>query len=234
MRPIDQLLPLQQLDTTQDGIDQRLNEIRAELLDRGAVQELEAQLAEAAAGISAIEAEQLDLDLETELLRTKLKEEEAKLYGGKSGLNPKELTSLTWEVEQTKSLVASRDDRLMEILSRLEDARSQHAALAAALHQLNEERAAREIELKNEARGLLRQLAQLKKEIETHRAEIDPAHLQQYDRLRVSKGGLAVVEIRQRICQGCRVALTTVQEQRLRGDALVMCSSCGRIIHGGS
>jgi uncharacterized protein len=232
MRPIDQLLPLQQLDTTQDGIDQRLNEIRAELLDRGAVQELEAQLAEAAAGVAAIESEQLDLDLETELLRTKLKEEEEKLYGGKSGLNSKELTALTQEVEQTKHLVASRDDRLMEILSRLEEARSRYAALAAALHQLTEERTTREIELKNEARGLLRQQAEVKKEIEAHRADIDPAHLRQYDRLRASKGGMAVAEIRQRICQGCRVALTTTEEHRLRGDALVTCSSCGRIVYG--
>jgi uncharacterized protein len=232
MRPIDQLLPLQQLDTTRDGIDQRLNEIRAELLDRTGVQEFEAQLTESAATVAAIEAEQLDLDLETEQLRTKLKAEEEKLYGGKSGLNPKELSALTQEVEQTKHLIASRDDRLMEILGRLEEARSRHAALSAALDQLNEERAAREIEVKNEARGLLRQHAQLKNEIESHRAEIDPAHLRQYDRLRASKGGLAVAEIRQRICQGCRVALTTSEEHRLRGDALVTCSSCGRIVYG--
>jgi predicted nucleic acid-binding Zn-ribbon protein len=232
MRPIDQLLPLQRLDTEQDGIDRRLNEIRAELLDRSAVQELETQLAEAAATTAAVEAEQLDLDLETEQLRTKLKEEEDKLYGGKSGLNPKELTALTHEVEQTKHLVASRDDRLIEILARLDEARGQHAAIMSSLDQLNEQRAARETELKNEARGLLRQQAEIKKEIEYARVDIDPAHLRQYDRLRAAKGGLAVAEIRQRICQGCRVALTTSEEHRLRGDALVTCSSCGRILYG--
>jgi predicted nucleic acid-binding Zn-ribbon protein len=233
MRPIDQLLPLQRLDSEQDGIDGRLNEIRAELLDRSAVQELEAQLAESAKAVSAAEADQRDLDLETELLRTKLKDEEEKLYGGKSGLNPKELGALTQEVEQTKNLIATRDDRLMEILSRLEEASAQHATIKASLDQLNAERAAREVEVKNEARGLLRQQAQLKKEIEAARVDIEPAHLSQYDRLRASKGGLAVVEIRQRICQGCRVALTTSEEHRLRGDALVTCSSCGRILSGG-
>jgi predicted nucleic acid-binding Zn-ribbon protein len=232
MRPIDQLLPLQRLDSEQDGIDRRLDEIRAELLDRSAVLEIETQLADAASTVAAVEAEQLDLDLETEQFRTKLKDEEEKLYGGKSGLNPKELGALTQEVEQTKHLIATRDDRLIEILSRLDEARTQQATMTGTLDQLNEQRAAREIELKNEARGLLRQQAQLKKQIETARQDIDPVHLRQYDRLRASKGGLAVAEIRQRICQGCRVALTTSEEHRLRGDALVTCSSCGRIIYG--
>jgi uncharacterized protein len=232
MRPIDQLLLLQRLDSEQDTIDRRLNEIRAELLDRSAVQEVEAQLAEVASTVAVVEADQRDLDLETELLRTKLKDEEQKLYSGKSGLNPKELSALTQEVEQTKRLIAERDDRLIEILARLEDARTQQAAIRSTLDQLNEQRTAREIELKNEARGHLRQQAQLKKQIEAARQDLDPVYLRQYDRLRSSKGGLAVAEIRQRICQGCRVALTTSEEHRLRGDALVTCSSCGRIIYG--
>jgi predicted nucleic acid-binding Zn-ribbon protein len=232
MRPIDQLLPLQRLDLEQDTIDRRLNEIRAELLDHSAVREIEAQLAESTSAIAAVEADQRDLDLETEQLRTKLKDEEQKLYGGKSGLNPKELSALTQEVEQTKHLIATRDDRLIEILARLDEERAQQATITSTLDQLNEQRAAREIELKNEARGLLRQQALVKKQIEAVRQDIDPAHLRQYDRLRSSKGGLAVAEIRQRICQGCRVALTTSEEHRLRGDALVTCSSCGRILYG--
>src|ERR1051325_133161 len=105
MRPIDQLLPLQRLDTEQDGIERRLNEIRAELLDRTPIQEVEAALAEAEAAVAAAESEQRDLDLETDQLRDKLKEEEEKLYSGKGGLNPKELTALTQEVDQTKQLI---------------------------------------------------------------------------------------------------------------------------------
>jgi uncharacterized protein len=231
MRPIDQLLPLQRLDIEQDGIERRLNEIRAELLDRATIQKVESRLAEADSTLAAAEAEQRDLDLEAEHYRAKLKDEETKLYSGKGG-NPKELGALTQEVEQTKHLLAERDDRLMELMNRVEAARLERSEIASTLEQLNEERTAREIELKNEARGLLRQQAQLKKQIATGRAEIEPAYLNQYDRLRASKGGLAVAEIRQRICQGCRVALTTTEEHRLRGDALVTCSSCGRILHG--
>jgi predicted nucleic acid-binding Zn-ribbon protein len=231
MRAIDQLLPLQQLDTRQDEIDRRLNEIRAELLDRTTVEEVETRLAEAEAKVAAAESDQRDLELETDQIRAKLKEEEGKLYGGKGG-NPKELSALTQEVEQTKHLIATREDRLMEIIARADEARGERDAIASTLQALNEERAAREVEVKNEARALLRQQAQIKKDIESARQDIDPGHLRQYDRLRASKGGLAVVQIRQRICQGCRVALTTTEEHRLRGDALVTCSSCGRIIHG--
>lgn len=231
MRPIDQLLPLQQLDTEQDGIERRLNEIRAELLDRSTIQDVESRLAESDSTLAAAEAEQRDLDLEAEQYRAKLKDEETKLYSGKGG-NPKELSALTQEVEQTKHLLAERDDRLMELMNRVEAARLERSEIASTLELLNDGRAAREIEVKNEARVLLRQQAQLKKEIDNARADIEPVYLKQYDRLRASKGGVAVAEIRQRICQGCRVALTTTEEHRLRGDALVTCSSCGRILHG--
>jgi uncharacterized protein len=231
MRPIDQLLPLQRLDTTLDGIERRLNEIRAELLDRSTIQEIEARQAEADTTLSSFEADQRDIDLEAEQLRTKLKNEETKLYSGKGG-NPKELSALTQEVEQTKRLLSQCEDRVMALIAQADTARAERTAITSTLDQLNEERAAREVELKNEARGLLRQQIQLKKDIESARAEIDPMHLRQYDRLRTSKGGLAVVEIRQRICQGCRVSLTTRDEHRLRGDELVTCASCGRILSG--
>src|SRR5215208_8376131 len=129
MRPIDQLLPLQQLDIEQDGIERRLNEIRAELLDRSTIQEVESRLAEANSTLAVAEAEQRDLDLEAEQYRTKLKDEETKLYSGKGG-NPKELSALTQEVEQTKHLLAERDDRLMELMNRVEAARLERSEIA--------------------------------------------------------------------------------------------------------
>lgn len=231
MRPIEQLAQVQALDAANDGIEQRLNEIRAELLDRTAIQAVEAQLAEVTATVATIESEQRDLELETEQLRAKQKAEEDKLYGGKVA-NPKELTSLTQEVDQIKRQIAQHDDRMVEVMSRLDAARTEQHTHAATLAELTEQRAARETEVKNEARALLRQQQELKKQIEVTRADIAPEHLQRYDRLRAAKGGLAVAEVLQRICQGCRVGLNNTEANRLRGDALVACSSCGRLIYG--
>lgn len=233
MRPIEHLAQLQQLDSANDAIDRRLNEIRAELLDRSSIQEVEALLSEAQVVTAAAESDQRDLELEADQLRDKLKTEEGKLYGG-AVKNPKELTDLTREVEQIKNQLGQRNDRMMAIMSRLDAARGEQRELSEKLAQLNEERAAREVEVKNEARGLMRQQIDLKKQIESARTGVSAAHLNQYDRLRSTKGGLAVAEIRQRICQGCRVGLTTSEEHRLRGDALITCSSCGRILNGGA
>jgi len=64
------------------------------------------------------------------------------------------------------------------------------------------------------------------------RDALDATSLRLYDRLRSTRGGQAVAEVKQRTCQGCRVTLTAAFEQRLRhGDALVTCQSCGRILY---
>jgi len=67
------------------------------------------------------------------------------------------------------------------------------------------------------------------------RPQVAPATLRTYDHLRRTRGGLAVAEVRQRTCQGCRISLTISEEQRARhGDTLVICQSCGRILYATS
>ena len=55
-----------------------------------------------------------------------------------------------------------------------------------------------------------------------------------YDGLRRTRGGLAVAEVAQRTCQGCRISLPVNEEIRARTSPdLVFCQSCGRILHAG-
>jgi hypothetical protein len=94
------------------------------------------------------------------------------------------------------------------------------------------ERRTLETDLLAERKTLAASVRAAQAEREQVRSALDPTSLRLYDRLRTTRGGQAVVEVRQRTCQGCRVTLTAAYEQRLRhGEALVTCQSCGRILY---
>ena len=62
-------------------------------------------------------------------------------------------------------------------------------------------------------------------------ATLDPSEVQQYEKLRNAKGGLAVAKVSRGLCQACRMALPTQQQQKVRnGRQTVLCSTCGRIL----
>ena len=62
--------------------------------------------------------------------------------------------------------------------------------------------------------------------------ELPWADLQTYERLKRSKGGVAVVAVRNGLCGGCHVAVTAAILRHARaGTDLVSCPTCGRILY---
>jgi predicted nucleic acid-binding Zn-ribbon protein len=62
--------------------------------------------------------------------------------------------------------------------------------------------------------------------------QIDPATLRNYEMIRRTRGGLAVVPIEQRACKGCRISLSSAEVQRARSSPEpITCQSCGRILY---
>ncbi len=231
MKTVELLRQLQAVDSALDANRERLGRVEAELADRSEVLAARRARAEREAALKPIEADQRDLELEIDTLRGQLDEIEKKLYGGRIG-DAKELNNLNREANQFKALISTREDRLLELLVAAEQAASDLAAAEDRLRQIEAARRALEA-------GLTEERGQLRTAIEGGQVEqsslregIDAAALRTYDNLRRSRGGLAVAEIRQRTCQGCRISLPASEEQRARhGSALVLCQSCGRILY---
>ena len=72
-------------------------------------------------------------------------------------------------------------------------------------------------------------LSELKHKRQLLSAKVDPQAVEFYNELKKQKG-TAVAKIEQGICCGCRISLPANELQRTRGDSLVRCSSCGRIL----
>ncbi len=231
MRKVDQLRELQAIDTALDQARARLARIASQWGRRDALDAAAAARDQAIAVLRQRQGEQLDLELELEKLRNKHKAGSDRLYSGRVH-NPRELEDLSREVEQDRRLISDREDRLLELWDRVAEAEAA-AREAEAAYRAAEERWQREqAEMAAERRRIEAEGAQLTAQRNRVAAQIDPVTLRLYETLRRSKGGLAVVPIQQRTCQGCRITLPSSEEQKARmSDDLVLCSSCGRILY---
>jgi predicted nucleic acid-binding Zn-ribbon protein len=231
MRKVDALRNLQEVDSALDQVRARLARIAAQWGRREALDAAAAARDAAVATLHRRQADQRDLELEIEKLQTKLRADSEKLYGGRVH-NPRELQDLSDEVAQDTRQVSEREDRLLEVFEQVEAAQAT-ADQAIAAHAKAEETWKRE---QAEMAAARRELEAEGNRLTARRnqvvAQADPVSLRLYESLRRSKGGLAVVAIQQRTCQGCRIALPSSEEQKARmGDELVTCSSCGRILY---
>ena len=231
MRKVDVLLELQKVDTALDQARTRVSQIaqqwgRREELDAATVRRDEAQ-----ATLRRWHAEQHDLELEIDKLRTKLKADSDKLYSGRVG-NPRELQDLSHEVEQDTRQVSSREDRLLEVFDEVEGAQTAARAAEDTHNTVEAAWQKRHAEFARAKRALDAEIARLSAQRDSIVPQADAASLRLYESLRRSRGGLAVVPVQQRSCMGCRIALPTSEEQRARtSDQLVTCGSCGRILY---
>jgi predicted nucleic acid-binding Zn-ribbon protein len=205
--------------------------IEAAVRDRSEYALAQRRHQEAAAPVRKLEADQKDLDLHIGTARGLLGEVEGKLYGG-SVTSARELGDLQRRGEDLRRQIGVGEERLLVVMSELEEARGAAADAESTLRRIVAERRTLEADLIAERKSLAGAVRTAQAERDQLRTQIDPATLRQYDRLRSTRGGLAVADVKQRTCLGCRVTLVAALEQRLRhGDALVNCQSCGRFLY---
>ena len=228
---LDQLRRLQALDSQIDAERERIATVEALVRDRSEYGLAQRRHQEATAPLRKLEADQNDLELRVGTARGQLADVEGKLYGGTVG-SSRELEDLQKRGADLRRQIAAGEERLLAVMEELEQANRAAAEAEDSLKRVVAERRVKESELLAERKALAASTRAAQAERDRLRAEIDAATLRLYDRLRSTRGGQAVAEVKQRTCQGCRVTLTAAYEQRLRhGEQLVTCQSCGRILY---
>jgi predicted nucleic acid-binding Zn-ribbon protein len=231
LKALEQVKHLQELDNRIDAERERVATIEAMLHDRSEYESARRRRQEAVQPVRQLEADQRDLELRSGSARGQLTEVEGKLYGGRVA-SPRELDDLQKRGADLRRQISTADERLLEIMEQLEQVTADASEAEARLREVVAARKTMETDLLAERKSLVADVRQLTSERDQLRTETDAAIIRQYDRLRSTRGGLAVAEVKQRTCQGCRVSLTAAYEQRLRqGNQLVTCQSCGRILY---
>ena len=228
MGVVKQLYQLQEVDLEIESSEQALAQIASQLGESQAVVKARTELKSKQQHLEELGQQQHSAEWEIEDLVNKLTAAEGKLYGGRIK-DPKELTNLQHEVEALRGRRSQLEDKALEIMDQVEISTASVAALTNELKTLEAEWHNQQQQLSTDMERLKAALSNLKSKRQLLSAEIDPETVEFYQALKKQKGQ-AVAKVEQGICRGCRILLPTTELQRAKGDSLVQCSSCGRIL----
>ncbi len=230
MTEVAELLLLQDTDVSLDGALARLAEIEAALGESEELVAVRETAAEKAAALHVVRAQQKDLELAADSIRTKAAQIETKLYSG-SVTNPKELQDLDADLRSLKEQVRKREDELLTLLVQIEEADAEHQAAVAALAAIEGEWRRGQEEMLAEKAEIEPEVARLRETRNSQATDVDRRLIRLYDLLRERRGGTAVARVERGMCQGCRISLPMSVLQRARtGVSVVQCVSCERIL----
>jgi predicted nucleic acid-binding Zn-ribbon protein len=231
----DDLLVVQEHDTAADQLEHR----KLALPERAELEQVMADLAGLEGRVAEVEEQRHELGrsqqrLEDEIasLNDKAAQHDKALYSGTVS-NPRELQAMQDEIAALRRRVSQLEDQELELMEQIEP-------LDADLAKLEAERAA----LDGRAAALRGAIAEgevaIDGELATVRAERDAAAssiaadlMAQYDQMRPKLGGIAIARLVGGHCQGCHLALSAVEVDRIRKlppEEPATCEECGRLL----
>ncbi|MBT2211120.1 MULTISPECIES: zinc ribbon domain-containing protein [Actinomadura] len=229
------LIDLQDLDSSLDRLAHR----RRTLPELAGIERLDGRLTELRDAIVAAETEVGDLEREqrkaeqdVDQVRTRADRDRGRLDSGQV-TSAKDLSGLQAEIESLTRRQSDLEEVVLEIMERTEEAQGRVAALRA------EQAAAQE-----ELSGLVRARDAVQHEIDDEAGTTSTARtavakdvpedlLALYEKLRGQFGGVGAAKLFRGACQGCHLALNTVDLNRIRAaaqDEVIRCEECRRIL----
>ena len=147
--------------------------------------------------------------------------------------SPKDLERMQGELGSLQRRITSLEDDELEVMARLEDAQRDLDGLTEQVRAADEKLAA----LVTARDGRTKEIEESLQGVAAERGpavEAIPADLLAlYDRLRSSKGGVAVGALRARECGGCRLSLDPAELASIRAaapDEVIRHDECQRIL----
>jgi predicted nucleic acid-binding Zn-ribbon protein len=222
---------LQRTDTQLALKQRRYRQVQASLGESETLSNARSALKTTQDDLSRQRAILLDRELEAGSVTAKLKANEQRLYGGKV-TNPRELSDLQKENEYLQRHSADLEDKQIEAMMTVEQVTEQvavanehHVVVEAAWRKEN-------AELSQEYDTLRHELAQLLAQRKKILKLVSKNDLIEYDTIRRRRKGIAVVAVKNDICQVCHVQVPQRDLNRAQQtEDIFYCSGCERIIY---
>ncbi|HEV3312005.1 MAG TPA: hypothetical protein VG815_15955 [Chloroflexota bacterium] len=168
------------------------------------------------------------LERQADDLTATIKRHTDTLYGGQIH-DTRELNSIEAEIGHARVRQSALEDREIELMEKLDTLDASIAAAQEKLDSLVESRGAGLSGLESQLNAHRERLAVAEAERQALAAVIQRPLLAQYERLR-DRLGHGVSPIEEGICHWCRVQAPAKDVQHARGDTIVTCGNCGRIL----
>jgi uncharacterized protein len=220
---------LQQIDLKIDGFNGEKDRLLAEMA------QLDTSIEEAEAAISVKNNDLMFAEDERIAIDESLAQEIDNIARSEQRLKDiktqKEYQAVSKEITTARKLKSELEEQLAEKLARLEEQKSEIAALRENMSSLEDNIAAR----KGEVQGAIDRLEEGITQDITDRddivKELPASIIRRYTQLREQRRGIAVVEARNGSCLGCNMNLPPQLYNTLfRCDDLIVCPHCQRML----
>ncbi|PIV19439.1 MAG: hypothetical protein COS41_00885 [Elusimicrobia bacterium CG03_land_8_20_14_0_80_50_18] len=176
---------------------------------------------------------QQELENDIRKFNEEIKKSQSELYAVKTN---DLYTTILEGIKNKKNQVSDAETSLLELMDKVEEEKKSVSAL--------KENAAKQIaEMKSRCQALNTEKDALSASLESKKKARDESAesmksdsslakaLEQYERIRKSKGGIAVVKVKDgNACGGCNIALTRQQIIEVSSADIVVCENCGRML----
>jgi predicted nucleic acid-binding Zn-ribbon protein len=223
------LCELQELDLRIEKTSETLSRVDHQLNHNEALEKAKSDLEAIQKDQAALQQKQRDAEHAVDDIQAKVKPIQQKLFAG-SVSNPKELGAMQQQANQLKKNIREEEDKVLEMMGQAEALQSTAAARAADVNKIEREWADKRTQLQAEQADLMAALESDRKMKDEILSQIEPAHLQLYEKLRRQKQGNAVAKIAQGRCQGCKITIPVSELSQARAGELVQCGSCSRVL----
>jgi len=231
MTMVADLYALQETDLDIQAKQVALEEVEARLGEREELDEARRLAEEQRRSLKEAQTKLRDAEWAVDDVRAKLQPLSEKLYSG-TVKNPKELMGLHQDVDSLKARQRELEDRVLEVMSAVEDMERDLREADSRLSNMEAEWQADQERLRGQREDVQIELQELDGQRSRQQAAIEGETIRQYDGLRAAHQGRAVAKVERGICQGCRITLPMHVLQKARsGNHLVQCTSCERILY---
>lgn len=228
---LQKLIALQNLDTT----IRKLEKDQQATPERRA--EIEKEFDQRAFEIRALEnrrdeAKHTRARLENEVMEQKGRAERAE-RNLMSSKKPDEYTAAIREADAARKTISGLETQILEQMEQLEQAEGSLKERADEIVSLNSDRETKLKAFDDESGTIADRLAVARKEREEVFASLPKAISAQYSRIGARiRDGVAVAEARNRSCSACFMSLRPQMMAEIRrGDEIITCDNCGRILY---
>lgn len=231
MSRAEPLYRLQLVDIELDQAARTLREVETALAGNPAVQHARSELAAAQKVYATLSAQVRSLELDSKSQEARLREAEHRLYSG-NVRSPKELIDLQRDIEMLKRQRDQMGEALLAAMLEMDEAKQSVARCQQALDEASAHWEGDSVALREQRRAVQERIAAGNEQRAAIVAVVSPADLSLYKTLRGKKAnGVAVAVVKGKACSQCGEAPSSMLLQQARGETLVMCPNCGRILY---
>jgi len=221
---------LQSIDSQIAKLNNRVNCINTFIVHNGILSQAENQAAIISHKRIVSQDTQEKLEERMQSLRIKIEQTESNLYNGNIN-NPKDLRDLEKELGLLNHNLKQLEDSLLDEMENVDVNNIKENKAISILSTVNDKWSVKHNELEQEKQELLGVLHTLSLERDAIVHSVLENSLAIYERLLISKQGIAVCSIRDNTCLSCGSSLTLAFTQTARlSEELNFCPSCGRIM----